>query len=409
MIATVLTVMVPGGTAAADTPPEDVWTGTFAGLNLLSTDIYYSLNISQERDAAGVNTSSWSATYVVDRTVPGGECGDGTIEAFGQVSGTTIVADENDVGVWLSPRFANGSWEVFLRFGANDPENYNGGAIPAIPFVQVDTSHRLVSDGGTGLVCRTFVLERTGFYPITLGFLPMQIAAPDDAERLVFNGTEIGYERSLDISRGPISPDTDGDGVPDSIDNCIDIPNVLQEDSDGDGVGDACDNCIDLPNPDQDDVDLNGVGDDCEPLKDTDGDTVPDLVDACPLVPGSVFAFGCPDADEDGVPDDEDLCPTVPSDPGAPGEYQGCPNEYWLSDEDGDGLIFLNDDCPSIPGPLAFGGCPRGWKGVKQQCYGTVEVDVTSGQQIAKPRCVRPHPYVEVHPSMVGRAQFIKG
>ncbi|NNG01107.1 MAG: ExeM/NucH family extracellular endonuclease [Desulfobacteraceae bacterium] len=35
--------------------------------------------------------------------------------------------------------------------------------------------------------------------------------------------------------------DTDGDGVPDDIDNCPDIPNPDQADTDGDGRGDACD------------------------------------------------------------------------------------------------------------------------------------------------------------------------
>ena len=35
--------------------------------------------------------------------------------------------------------------------------------------------------------------------------------------------------------------DTDGDGIPDSRDNCIAVPNANQKDSDGDGYGDACD------------------------------------------------------------------------------------------------------------------------------------------------------------------------
>lgn len=38
-----------------------------------------------------------------------------------------------------------------------------------------------------------------------------------------------------------IETDSDGDGVPDSRDNCIAVPNADQRDSDGDGYGDACD------------------------------------------------------------------------------------------------------------------------------------------------------------------------
>ena len=37
------------------------------------------------------------------------------------------------------------------------------------------------------------------------------------------------------------APDGDGDGVPDSTDNCPGVANIEQEDDDGDGVGNACD------------------------------------------------------------------------------------------------------------------------------------------------------------------------
>ncbi|HTO68886.1 MAG TPA: thrombospondin type 3 repeat-containing protein [Myxococcota bacterium] len=43
--------------------------------------------------------------------------------------------------------------------------------------------------------------------------------------------------------------DSDGDGIPDILDNCPTVANATQTDTDGDGVGDACDNCVNIANP----------------------------------------------------------------------------------------------------------------------------------------------------------------
>ena len=43
--------------------------------------------------------------------------------------------------------------------------------------------------------------------------------------------------------------DSDGDGVPDGVDNCPNVSNASQADADADGVGDACDNCVNVSNP----------------------------------------------------------------------------------------------------------------------------------------------------------------
>ncbi len=58
--------------------------------------------------------------------------------------------------------------------------------------------------------------------------------------------------------------DSDGDRIPDSVDNCPAVANADQKDTDGDGVGDLCDNCPTVANPGQQDADGNGVGDACE-------------------------------------------------------------------------------------------------------------------------------------------------
>jgi hypothetical protein len=55
--------------------------------------------------------------------------------------------------------------------------------------------------------------------------------------------------------------DSDGDGVPDQIDNCVTTANPLQEDSDSDGIGDAC-CCIGLTgNIDGDPSDIVDISD----------------------------------------------------------------------------------------------------------------------------------------------------
>ena len=46
---------------------------------------------------------------------------------------------------------------------------------------------------------------------------------------------------SFEVTKGAPLSDTDGDGAPDSADNCPAVANSDQLDSDSDGQGDACD------------------------------------------------------------------------------------------------------------------------------------------------------------------------
>jgi hypothetical protein len=71
--------------------------------------------------------------------------------------------------------------------------------------------------------------------------------------------------------------DTDGDGAPDSSDNCPNTANATQLDTDGDGVGDACDNCRTKANANQADANHNGIGDVCEPPQRCDVDLDKDV------------------------------------------------------------------------------------------------------------------------------------
>ena len=97
--------------------------------------------------------------------------------------------------------------------------------------------------------------------------------------------------------------DSDGDGVPNSSDNCPLVANSDQENNDGDAEGDACD-------------------------ADDDNDGVPDASDAFPL-----DASESVDTDGDGMGDNfESRFGLNPNDPGDAG-----------LDNDGDGLTNLEE------------------------------------------------------------------
>ncbi|MCC7292635.1 MAG: thrombospondin type 3 repeat-containing protein [Phycisphaerales bacterium] len=82
--------------------------------------------------------------------------------------------------------------------------------------------------------------------------------------------------------------DTDGDGVCDNVDNCVDVYNPDQADRDGDGVGDACDECPDDPYKTGPGVCGCGV-----PDTDTDGDGTADCIDGCPDDPNKTEPGVC--------------------------------------------------------------------------------------------------------------------
>lgn len=179
-------------------------------------------------------------------------------------------------------------------------------------FVRVDDSFLTVEGGGGGVT----TLDWIAVYP-----------APDDADGDgVANAADLcpvdadPQQADLDRDgRGDLcDPDDDGDGWPDSVDNCTRASNFGQTDADGDGYGDSCDACPATPDPAQADRDGDGRGDAC---------------DNCPTRTNPDQA----DADRDGRGDPCDSCPAV-ADPAG-------------HDTDGDGIGDFCDNCGSTNNP----------------------------------------------------------
>ena len=81
---------------------------------------------------------------------------------------------------------------------------------------------------------------------------------------------------------------------------------------------------------------------------DNDNDGIIDKEDECPNNFGLAQFNGCPDTDGDGVRESLDECPLA----AGPLELNGCP------DRDGDGVADKNDECPNTKGSVNTRGCP---------------------------------------------------
>ncbi|MFZ5980746.1 MAG: OmpA family protein [Candidatus Zixiibacteriota bacterium] len=115
------------------------------------------------------------------------------------------------------------------------------------------------------------------------------------------------------VRRAPLGVDSDGDGVANDGDDCLNTPrgvivdkNGCPLDTDNDGIPDGLDDCPDTSPASVGKVDIYGCA------VDSDFDGLADFADKCPYnrIGAWVDSSGCPlDSDADGVPDGVDDCP----------------------------------------------------------------------------------------------------
>jgi len=186
--------------------------------------------------------------------------------------------DAIDMGNWTLAD-ATGTRHVFpigtvledqcsmILFGGGTPTGDFGGALvqtASTGYIGLNNGGDTITiadETGVAVLSVTYGSEGEHNQSITL--------VPDVYGTVYFKHSEVAPDGSLfspgyRIDGSPLGTcdppiDTDGDGVPDSVDNC-DLPNPDQDDCDGDGIGDVCE----LADGTQTDDDGNGIPDDCE-------------------------------------------------------------------------------------------------------------------------------------------------
>ncbi|MBK9069696.1 MAG: OmpA family protein [Myxococcales bacterium] len=346
-IAAVITAMGAAGTTS--TASANVEVGITAGPHFFSVN--NELGVADDEDATSVSNSAFFGLrigyYFSDML---------GVEVEGGVIPTESLEQVFDV--WVASYRLN----VVAQFGAEDPNKR------FIPFVLLGggLNHIVKSDNttiiqdmeGDSAEIDSTVYAGAGFkvrldrgWGLRLDARAMVVPSSRPASDPDKDKWGMDYEGLVSIYKefgrkeGKFAPekkvlDTDGDGIADGDDKCVDEAEDMNGFEDEDGCPDGA--------------------------KDTDSDGIADATDKCVTDAEDVDGFedtdGCPDPDNDGdgILDGADKCATDAEDKNGFEDEDGCPDA--TRDTDGDGVYDLSDKCPAesetANGYQDADGCP---------------------------------------------------
>ena len=199
------------GTYQATYIPKPVLDGDF-----IETFYYTIWSVSQEADMRGSSTATL--------TITGDSDGDGIPDGIDICSNT-------HAGEKVDPTGCSSSQKDSDKDGVPDSID----ECPDTPAFEIVRLFNSKSASGTIATPFTADISGTTDFTQTSPISSLPFITKERPTEVDFTGCSLSQK------------DTDGDGVNDAIDNCIDKPNPDQADKDGDGIGDVCDDDNPLP------------------------------------------------------------------------------------------------------------------------------------------------------------------
>jgi len=189
-----------------------------------------------------------------------------SIEAHVGGKWITVLAEQLNHGTYIPfPQRTAQNWQI--NFSHSQPLVLREVALQDDKLSSEESGTEVVWLAKPGETYRVYA-DAVIYEPIKTGELGNLLENPDD----ILKGS-IGVKQENPVFT---EPDSDGDGIPNYRDNCVNLSNPKQEDLDGnkrgdacedhdkDGVMDAVDNCSQDPNSNQKDTDGDKIGDVCD-------------------------------------------------------------------------------------------------------------------------------------------------